>query len=63
MLNADSNQDGPIYSLKLGGQTQIVVSSQAIIRDLLEKRSNTYSVRMDMFIRENSDNLNMLFRK
>ncbi|OAL36622.1 hypothetical protein AYO20_04238 [Fonsecaea nubica] len=43
-------------------QTQIVVSSQTIIRDLLEKRSNIYSTRMDMFIRENSDNLNILFR-
>ncbi|EXJ69172.1 uncharacterized protein A1O5_08107 [Cladophialophora psammophila CBS 110553] len=53
---------GPIYSLKLGGQTQIVVSSPAIMRDLLEKRSNIYSTRMDMFIRENSDNLNILFR-
>lgn len=59
----NKNLDGPIYSLKLGSQTQIVVSSESIIKDLLEKRSNNYSARMDMLLRQNSDDTNILFRR
>jgi len=59
---ADTYLDGPICSLKLGSQTMIVVSSDTVIKDLLEKRSGIYSGRMDFFLRYWGDDLNILFR-
>ncbi|EXJ80110.1 hypothetical protein A1O1_08252 [Capronia coronata CBS 617.96] len=41
---------GPIYSLKLGTKTFVVLSSDTAVKDLLDKRSNIYSSRPDMFI-------------
>jgi hypothetical protein len=43
-------QSRPIYSLVLGTKTMIVLSSDTIVKDLLDKRSNIYSDRPDMFI-------------
>jgi hypothetical protein len=54
--------DGPIYSLKLGSQTLVVLNTDTAIRDLLEKRSQIYSGRMDFFLRYHGDDLNILFR-
>ncbi|PMD33513.1 cytochrome P450 [Hyaloscypha variabilis F] len=53
---------GSIYSLKLGGQTLVVLSSAGAVKDLLEKRSGIYSARPDVFIREFGDDLNILMR-
>ncbi|KAH8677106.1 cytochrome P450 [Ilyonectria robusta] len=57
-----TKQYGPIISLKLGTQDMVVVSSDKIVRDLIDKRSAIYSGRMDVFIREFGDDLNILMR-
>ncbi|KAJ3549263.1 hypothetical protein NM208_g588 [Fusarium decemcellulare] len=54
-----AHQYGPIVSLKLGGQTLILLNDPAVVRDLLEKRSNVYSKRPDLYIREFTDGLNI----
>lgn len=41
---------GPVYSLILGTKTLIVLSSDQAVKDLLDKRSNIYSDRQDMYI-------------
>ena len=41
---------GPVYSLMLGTKTLIVLSDDAAIKELLDKRSNIYSDRQDMYI-------------
>lgn len=41
---------GPVYSLILGTKVMIVLSSDKAVKDLLDKKSNMYSDRMDMYI-------------
>ena len=41
---------GPVYSLMLGTKVMIVLSSDQAIKDLLDKRSNIYSSRPDMYL-------------
>lgn len=41
---------GPVYSLILGTKVMIVLSSDKAIKDLLDKRSNIYSSRPDMYL-------------
>lgn len=41
---------GPVYSLVLGTQVLIVLSSDQAIKDLLDKRSAIYSSRPDMYL-------------
>ncbi|KAI1326322.1 cytochrome P450 [Xylariaceae sp. FL0255] len=41
---------GPIFSLILGTQVLIVLSSDVTIKELLDKRSATYSDRLEMYI-------------
>lgn len=41
---------GPVYSLMLGTQVMIVLSSDQAVKDLLDKRSNIYSSRPDMYL-------------
>ncbi|KAI9853618.1 MAG: hypothetical protein M1830_006647, partial [Pleopsidium flavum] len=41
---------GPVYSLILGTQTWVVLSSGVAVRDLIDKRSAIYSSRLDMYI-------------
>ncbi|KAF2708823.1 cytochrome P450 [Pleomassaria siparia CBS 279.74] len=41
---------GPVYSLILGTSVMIVLSSDQAIKDLLDKRSNIYSSRPDMYL-------------
>ncbi|KAH6625117.1 cytochrome P450 [Boeremia exigua] len=41
---------GPIYSLILGTRTYIILSSPEVVKDLLDKRSNIYSSRPDMYV-------------
>jgi hypothetical protein len=41
---------GPVYSLMLGTKVLIVLSSDVAVKDLLDKKSSTYSDRQDMYI-------------
>ncbi|KUJ09662.1 cytochrome P450 [Mollisia scopiformis] len=41
---------GPVYSLILGTKVMIVLSSDQSIKDLLDKRSNIYSSRPEMYL-------------
>ncbi|KAL2133003.1 hypothetical protein VTI74DRAFT_3041 [Chaetomium olivicolor] len=41
---------GPVYSLILGTKTLIVLSSDKAVKDLLDKKSNIYSHRQEMYI-------------
>ncbi|KAI8631713.1 cytochrome P450 [Xylariaceae sp. FL1651] len=41
---------GPIYSLILGTQVMIVLSSDQAVKDLLDKRSGIYSSRPEMYL-------------
>jgi hypothetical protein len=40
----------PIYSLILGTKTYIVLSSPTAVKDLLDKKSNIYSSRPEMYL-------------
>lgn len=55
--------DGPIMSLKLGTQDMIVLNEDQVVRDLVDKRSGSYSGRMDVFIREFGEDLNILMKE
>ncbi|KUI60217.1 Fumitremorgin C synthase [Cytospora mali] len=44
------NQNRPIFSLVLGSQVIIVLSSDVAVKDLLDKRSAIYSSRPDLFL-------------
>lgn len=41
---------GPVYSLMLGTKTMVVLSSDQAVKDLLDKKSNMYSHRQEMYI-------------
>ncbi|KAI1616307.1 cytochrome P450 [Exophiala viscosa] len=41
---------GPVYSLMLGTKVLIVLSSDEAVKELLDRRSGTYSDRQDMYI-------------
>ncbi|KAJ5482591.1 hypothetical protein N7475_001403 [Penicillium sp. IBT 31633x] len=41
---------GPIYSLILGTKVMIVLNTDQVVKDLLDKRSNIYSSRPDMYL-------------
>jgi cytochrome P450 len=41
---------GPVYSLILGTKTLIILSSDKAVKDLLDKKSNMYSHRQEMYI-------------
>jgi hypothetical protein len=62
MLIYINSLDGPIFSLKLGNQTLVVLSSADSVKDLLDKRSGIYSGRPPLFIRDYGDDLNILMR-
>lgn len=47
---AFTDQSRPIYSLLLGTRTYVVLSSTIAVKDLLDKRSNIYSSRPDMYV-------------
>ena len=49
--------------MKLGGQSLILLNDPTVVRDLLEKRSNNYSCRADLYIRRFGDNLNIALRE
>ena len=41
---------GPVYSLILGTKTLIVLSSDEAVKELLDRRSGSYSDRQEMYI-------------
>ncbi|KAK1752717.1 O-methylsterigmatocystin oxidoreductase [Echria macrotheca] len=41
---------GPVYSLILGTKTMVVLSSDQAVKDLLDKKSNMYSHRQEMYL-------------
>lgn len=41
---------GPIYSLIIGTKPMIVLSSPEVVKELLDRRSNIYSSRPDLYI-------------
>jgi hypothetical protein len=41
---------GPVYSLMLGTQCLIVLSSDEAVKELLDRRSGIYSDRQEMYI-------------
>lgn len=45
-----AQQYGPVYSLILGTKVLIVLSSDEAVKELLDKRSNNYSDRQEMYI-------------
>lgn len=53
---------GDVYSLILGTKTLIILSSDEAVKELLDRRSSTYSDRQDMYIGQTlcSDGLRML---
>ncbi|XP_014556114.1 hypothetical protein COCVIDRAFT_56325, partial [Bipolaris victoriae FI3] len=53
---------GPLVSLKMGTQTMILCGSDEVVKELMEKRSATSSLKIDMFIRTFGDNLNIALR-
>lgn len=55
--------DGPIITMKLGGQNLFLLNDPVVVKDLIEKRSSNYSSRPDLFIRSFGDNLNVAFRE
>ncbi|KAK3935641.1 O-methylsterigmatocystin oxidoreductase [Diplogelasinospora grovesii] len=45
-----ARQYGPVYSLILGTKTLVVLSSDRAVKELLDKKSNIYSHRPEMYI-------------
>ena len=45
-----ADEYGPVYSLILGTSVMIVLTSDVAIKDLLDKRSNIYSSRPDLYL-------------
>ncbi|KAJ9603323.1 hypothetical protein H2200_012101 [Cladophialophora chaetospira] len=53
---------GPIFSLKLGSQTVIVLASGAMIKRLVDKRSGNYADRPSLFMQEAFDHSRIIMR-
>jgi hypothetical protein len=45
-----ADEYGPIYSLVIGTNTLVVLSSGTAIKELLDKRSAIYSSRPDLYV-------------
>lgn len=56
---------GPIYTLMIGTKTLIVLSSDQAVKDLMDKKSNIYSSRPDLYVVSDliSGGYRMLFMK
>ncbi|TVY51099.1 Cytochrome P450 monooxygenase patI, partial [Lachnellula cervina] len=56
---------GPIYSLILGTKTYIILSTPTAVKDLLDKKSNIYSSRPDIYLGQDvvSDGLRFVTMK
>lgn len=60
-LTLDS-KDGPIFSLKLGSQTVIVLASGEMIKRLVDKRSGNYADRPSLFMQDVFDHSRIIMR-
>jgi hypothetical protein len=49
-FNKWAKEYGPIFSLIVGTQTFIVLSSDVVVKELLDKRGAIYSDRMDAYL-------------
>jgi cytochrome P450 len=56
---------GPIYSLMLGTKTLVVLSNSEAVKELMDKKSNIYSSKPDMYVSQDliSGGYRMLFMK
>lgn len=45
-----NSSNSPIYSLVLGTKTYIILSSDTVIKDLLDKRGANYSSRPELYV-------------
>ena len=59
--SVNRNSDGPIATLKVGGQNLILLNDESVIKDLLERHSNIYSPQSDLFIHEFGEIMNTVF--
>lgn len=50
LLVLNKSRTSPVYSLILGVKIMIVLSSDVAVKDLMDKRSNIYSDRPDMYM-------------
>ncbi|OQV00138.1 hypothetical protein CLAIMM_05676 [Cladophialophora immunda] len=57
-----ADQYGPVVSLKLGSQTLILLNDEMAVKELLERRSQNTSARMDMFLSEFGGHNQILMR-
>ncbi|GIZ39957.1 hypothetical protein CKM354_000331600 [Cercospora kikuchii] len=53
---------GPIFSLKLGEQTTIVLADGGVIRDLVDQRGSNYADRPDLWVRGLFDHSRIIMR-
>lgn len=51
-LTQAGNQDGPIFSLKLGSQNVVVLTKGETIKNIVDKRSGNYSHRPHLFMQD-----------
>lgn len=58
-----ARQYGPIYSLMLGSKVMIVINSDVVVKDLIDKKGAIYSSRPEAYIAQNvlSGGLRVLF--
>ena len=63
--NGQKNRYGPIYLLMIGTKTLIVLSSDQAVKDLMDKKSNIYSLKPDLYVSQDliSGGYRMLFMK
>lgn len=54
--------DGPIFSLKLGQSTTIVLADGHVIRDLVDQRGSNYADRPLLWVRELFDDSRIIMR-
>ena len=54
--------DGPIFSLKLGQQTLIVLTSGEMIKKLINKRSGNYADQQQLYMREPYEDSRIILR-
>lgn len=55
--------DGEIVGVKFGGTDVVYLNSRTAVKELMEKRSNIYSCRPDIYFREYFGNQNMVLRE
>lgn len=57
-----TSKDGPIFSLKLGDSTTIVLADGYVIRDLVDLRGGNYAHRPNLWVRELFDDSRIIMR-